>query len=261
LRVDTTSTWPIVAVAFLLTFVNPSTLFAQAGTTFKVSEFTFTRPANWESVEVTSQMRKAQFKIADAKTKGVADVIFFHFGAGDGGGTKANVDRWFGQFKEPRDQIKAKTEEATIGGHKVTYVQAEGTYLSGMPGGPQTPMPGYALAGAIIESAQGSVFIRMTGPQALVKDSLADFKKMVESATAKTGAANTTFQVILASFPADKKISVVKALREIKTGIGLAEAKTLAEAAPTPVLQSASKTEADTAKTKLEEAGANVEIR
>ena len=157
-------------------------LLAQAGATFKVSDFTFTKPAKWESVEVTSQMRKAQLKITDPQGKGTADVIFFHFGPGDGGGTKANVDRWFGQFKEPRDQIKAKTEEVTVAGHKVTYVQAEGTYLSGMPGGPQAPMTGYALAGAIIEAAQGSVFIRMTGPQALVKDSLADFKKMVESA-------------------------------------------------------------------------------
>jgi hypothetical protein len=171
-----------LGIAVVACLLAPFHLMAQGGQTFKVSEFTFTRPAGWESVEVTSQMRKAQLKVTDPKTKASADVIFFHFGQGDGGGTKANVDRWFGQFKEPRDQIKARTEEVTIGGHKLTYVQAEGTYLSGMPGGPQTPMPGYALAGAILESPQGSVFVRMTGPQALVKDSLADFKKMVESA-------------------------------------------------------------------------------
>jgi hypothetical protein len=108
-------------------------------------------------------------------------VIFFYFGPGDGGGTKANVERWFNQFKEPRDQIKAKSEEATVGKHKVTFVEAEGTYMSGMPGGAQTPMAGYALEGAIIESDQGSVFVRMTGPKDLVKASVPDFKKMVES--------------------------------------------------------------------------------
>ena len=154
---------------------------ADPPSTFKVSEFTFTRPVNWEWVETSSAMRKAQLKIVDDKTKASADVIFFYFGQGNGGGTKANVDRWFGQFKEPRAEIKAKTEEATIGKHKVTYVQAEGTYLSGMPGGPQTPMPGYALAGAIIESDQGNVFVRMTGPKELVTNSLAEFKKMVQS--------------------------------------------------------------------------------
>ena len=155
---------------------------AEAPATFKVSEFSFTRPANWEWVETTSAMRKAQLKVVDPKSKASADVIFFHFGQGDGGGTKANVERWFGQFKEPRDQIKAKSEEATVGKHKVTYVEAEGTYISGMPGGASTPMSGYALAGAIIESDLGSVFVRMTGPKDMVKSSIPEFKKMVEGA-------------------------------------------------------------------------------
>ena len=154
---------------------------AEAPETFKVSEFTFTRPKTWEWVEVTSSMRKAQLRVPE-KGKGSADVIFFHFGPGDGGGTKANVERWYGQFKEPRDQIKPKSEEVKVGKHKVTYVQAEGTYNSGMPGGPSTPMAGYALAGAIIEAPQGSVFIRMTGPRELVTSSMAEFKQMVEGA-------------------------------------------------------------------------------
>jgi hypothetical protein len=127
-------------------------------------------------------MRKAQLKVPDPKNKNGADVIFFHFGKGDGGGTKANVERWLGQFKEPRDQIQAKTEEATVGKHKVTYVHAQGTYLSGMPGGAQTPMADYALAGAIIEADEGNVFIRMSGPKDLVAAANVDFKKMVEGA-------------------------------------------------------------------------------
>lgn len=158
------------------------TLRAESPATFKVSEFTFSRPANWEWVETTSAMRKAQLKVPAPKGKNGADVIFFHFGKGDGGGTKANVERWLGQFKEPRDQIQAKTEETTIGNHKVTYVHAQGTYLSGMPGGAQTPMTDYALQGAIIESDEGSVFIRMTGPKDLVASATPEFKKMVEAA-------------------------------------------------------------------------------
>src|SRR5215468_353554 len=154
---------------------------AEAPATFQVSEFTFKRPADWEWVEQTSQMRKAQLKVTDSKSKASADVIFFYFGPGNGGGTKANVERWYGQFQEPRDKINPRSEEATVGQHKVTYVQAEGTYLSGMPGGPQTPRAGFALAGAIIEAEQGSVFVRMTGPKDLVNASLAEFKKMVES--------------------------------------------------------------------------------
>src|SRR6266542_5692576 len=70
----------------------------------------------------------------------------------------------------------------TIGKRKVTYVSAEGTYKSGLPGAAQTPMPSYALMAAIIESGEGSVFVKMTGPKELTRSATPDFKKMVESA-------------------------------------------------------------------------------
>lgn len=74
-------------------------------------------------------------------------------------------------------------------------------------------------------------------------------------------AAKDTFDVILASVPADKKIAAIKAVREIKAGLGLAEAKALVEGAPKVVLEGAPKAEAETAKKKLEEAGAKVELK
>jgi len=73
--------------------------------------------------------------------------------------------------------------------------------------------------------------------------------------------AKTTFDVILVSAPADKKISVIKAVREVKAGLGLAEAKALVEGAPKPVLEGANKADSDAAKKKLEEAGAKVEVK
>jgi hypothetical protein len=98
---------------------------------------------------------------------------------------QANVDRWLKLFVEPADQINAKVEHTTVGNTKLTYVQAEGTFNSGAPGGPVTPMPGYALLGAILESDKGNVFVRMTGPKDLVKSSVVDFKKMIESGPKK----------------------------------------------------------------------------
>src|ERR687883_142858 len=73
--------------------------------------------------------------------------------------------------------------------------------------------------------------------------------------------AKTAFDVILASVPADKKIAVIKAVREVKAGLGLAEAKALVEGAPKPVLEGANKADSDAAKKKLEEAGAKVEVK
>jgi large subunit ribosomal protein L7/L12 len=73
--------------------------------------------------------------------------------------------------------------------------------------------------------------------------------------------AKTAFDVILVSAPADKKIAVIKAVREVKPGLGLAEAKALVEGAPKPVLEGANKADSDGAKKKLEEAGAKVEVK
>ena len=70
----------------------------------------------------------------------------------------------------------------------------------------------------------------------------------------------TEFDVILTS-DGGKKIQVIKAVREVKSGLGLAEAKGLVEGAPIAVLEGASKDDAEAAKTKLEAAGAAIEIK
>ena len=80
-------------------------------------------------------------------------------------------------------------------------------------------------------------------------------------AAAPAAAAKDTFDVILVSAPADKKLATIKAVREVKAGLGLAEAKALVEGAPKPVLEGANKADSDAAKKKLEEAGANVEVK
>jgi large subunit ribosomal protein L7/L12 len=80
-------------------------------------------------------------------------------------------------------------------------------------------------------------------------------------AAAPAATAKDTFDVILASLPADKKIAVIKAVREVKPGMGLAEAKALVEGAPKPLLEGVNKAECDAAKKKLEDAGAKVEIK
>ncbi len=70
----------------------------------------------------------------------------------------------------------------------------------------------------------------------------------------------TEFDVILASFDAAKKISVIKVVREL-TGLGLKEAKDLVEAAPKALKEGIAKDEANKVKAQLEEAGAKVEVK
>ncbi|MGH9145271.1 MAG: 50S ribosomal protein L7/L12 [Vicinamibacterales bacterium] len=70
----------------------------------------------------------------------------------------------------------------------------------------------------------------------------------------------TDFTVTLASFPADKKINIIKVVREV-TNLGLKEAKDLVEAAPKPIKEGIPKDEAESIRKKFEEAGAKVEIK
>ena len=81
------------------------------------------------------------------------------------------------------------------------------------------------------------------------------------AAAAAPAEAKDAFDVILVSVPADKKIAAIKAVREVKAGLGLAEAKALVEGAPKPILEGANKADSDNAKKKLEEAGAKVEVK
>ncbi|MFS0644890.1 50S ribosomal protein L7/L12 [Siminovitchia sp. 179-K 8D1 HS] len=79
------------------------------------------------------------------------------------------------------------------------------------------------------------------------------------AAAGEAAAEQTEFDVILASAGA-QKIKVIKAVREV-TGLGLKEAKELVDNAPKPIKEGASKEEAEELKAKLEEVGAEVEVK
>ena len=147
---------------------------------FSVGSFTFERPEGWGWVVPASAMRKAQLSITAAGESAPGEVTFFHFGAGQGGGVQANVTRWLGQFQDGTSDTQAES----VGKTKVTFVQAAGTFSSGMPGGALTPMPGYAMRGAILENPEGDVYIKLTGPVGVVKAAEAAFEKMVKGAAA-----------------------------------------------------------------------------
>ena len=70
-----------------------------------------------------------------------------------------------------------------VNGVKITFVEAAGTFNSGMPGGPTTPMADYAMRGAILENTEsGDVYVKMTGPKETVASATEAFQKMVKDA-------------------------------------------------------------------------------
>ncbi|HEY8053029.1 MAG TPA: 50S ribosomal protein L7/L12 [Steroidobacteraceae bacterium] len=80
------------------------------------------------------------------------------------------------------------------------------------------------------------------------------------AAAAAPAEEQTEFTVTLKEYPADKKVTVIKVIREL-TGLGLKEAKDLVEGAPSMVKEGVSKADTETMKKKLEEAGAKVEVK
>ena len=163
------------AALVLLVLATPG---LAAPETFAVERFTFSVPEGWKKVPPPSPMRKAQLEVGAGNAK--AEVTFFHFGGGSGS-VADNVARWFSQF--PGSEANRKSETVELNGVKITFVETAGTFSSGMPGGPTTPMADYALRGAILENAEtGDVYVKMTGPKAVVIGATEAFQKMVKDA-------------------------------------------------------------------------------
>ena len=100
---------------------------------------------------------------------------------------------------------------------------------------------------------------------AIAEMSVMDVVALVEAMEEKFGVSaaaaeeQTEFDVVLTG-PGEKKVNVIKAVREL-TGLGLKEAKEMVDSAPSVIKEAASKDDAEEAKKKLEEAGASVELK
>lgn len=160
-----------------------ASLFAEEAAQFEVSAFKFTRPEGWKQAQPRSAMRKAQIEVPGKDGGKPAEIVFFFFGDGQGGDVQSNVARWFGQFNGGADVQKSET--ADWNGTKVTIVSTEGTMKASPISGVPEDQAGFALLGAILEHADGPVFVKMTGPADLVKGSKEKFTALVKSATVK----------------------------------------------------------------------------
>jgi len=167
-------TLPRLVLALSLLF-SPAA-FAEGSDTIRVSEFTFSYGAPWLRQQESSPMRAGQFLYEHEETDlGQIELVIFHFGAGQGGGIQANIDRWVGMFD---GSPETSTEEREAGERKVTLLSVTGTYMESAGGpfsGNKTARPDYTMLAAILPSEQGDVFIRLTGPAKAVEGMKEDF--------------------------------------------------------------------------------------
>ena len=147
---------------------------------------TFSAPAGWKATGPSSSMRVAQFVLPRAAgDSGDAELVVYYFG-GSGGTVDANIERWLGQMQQPDGKPSsavAKRGTRTINGLKVTLVDVGGTYVAEMtPGSAQRHhSPNFRLRAAVIETANGPYFIKLTGPAKTIAASEKSFEAFLSS--------------------------------------------------------------------------------
>lgn len=109
----------------------------------------------------------------------------FYFGPSSGGGVEANISRWLAQFVNLGED-DAKRDRLTVNGFEVSTVRvAQGTFSSGMPGGPSTPKENWGLYAAVVETPSGAYFFKMTGPKDTVRAEESRFLELLGSVQLK----------------------------------------------------------------------------
>lgn len=147
---------------------------------------TWDDPAGWKKVPPTSPMRNASYEVPPAGSdKEPGDLGVFYFGPDKGGAVERNVQRWIEQF-DGIDPAKVEKSERRANGLTQRLVEIpSGTYKSGMPGGPTTAKPDFALIGAIVETPAGSHFFKLVGPRATVAGARKQFLALLDSVKPK----------------------------------------------------------------------------
>jgi hypothetical protein len=150
-------------------------------------ELHFKAADGWTTEKSSSSMRIAQYKLPKAEgDKEDASLVLYYFGANQGGTSQANIDRWIGQMQQPDgsdSKSKAKTENLTVNGLKITTVDVTGTYNAEMAPGSGTfhDDNDYRLRAAVIETPKGNYFVKLAGPAKTIARWDQSFNEYVKS--------------------------------------------------------------------------------
>lgn len=137
-------------------------------------------PKGWVAQQPSSSMRVAQYGLPGPA--GEATLGIFFFGPGQGGSVEANIERWFGQFKQEDGQpAQGRRWTRQVGDIEITGVDVSGTFSAGMGMGDTTPQAGYRMLGAIAVHRSGTVFFKMTGPDQTIAQWAVSFDEFLGS--------------------------------------------------------------------------------
>jgi hypothetical protein len=133
-------------------------------------------PRGWEVAPNRSPMRLATYRVSGpAGAAGGAELTVTRAG----GTTADNLERWVGQFDSAGQD---KRTQRTVGGFHVSTLEVGGTYEGGMTkAGSETPHPGWALLGAVVETDGPFYFFKMVGPADAVRAARPAFDALLSS--------------------------------------------------------------------------------
>jgi hypothetical protein len=161
--------------------LNPEAQAAPAGAPVVVASLAWDVPGEWAYRDSGSEFRAAEFVVpTDA---GEAELVVFHFGPGQGGDAEANLARWARVMLDAEgNPVEPEIEVFESGELRTVFADYRGTYMSGPPMGEKTAVEDAALFGAVIEGGpEGTVFMRLTGPEAAVESVRDEWVSMLQS--------------------------------------------------------------------------------
>jgi hypothetical protein len=160
------------------------------GALFQADGLQFVVPAKWIAEPAESPARAGQWRVTalrgTAETSSAADegeVVVFSFGSGLGGTPQENIAAWKETIRDSAGHpATAEVKTRVVAGFKISEWVAFGSYNDPVPipGMPPVVRPDYGLAAAVIETPQGSLYWRLTGPEPLVTATLPLFRKMLD---------------------------------------------------------------------------------
>jgi len=149
---------------------------------FRIGSVRFDRPEGWMYSRPADGVRAAQLEKKSAGTP--LRITFTRFPAGSGGTVPANVERWRGQFLSLDHPAEVETPSGTA--LPLTLVKLGGTMKGGVPGGPAQDTPGSFLLGAILESPEGLVVVKLAGPEQEIRREKPAFLNLVKNAAGRS---------------------------------------------------------------------------
>ena len=148
-----------------------------------LGSFGLEAPEDWKAVEPRSSIIAYEYQIAPVKGDQQAGRMTI---MAAGGSVEANIERWFGQWRQPDGKStkeRAKVTKKKVAGQTVHLVDVAGTYLDqrGPFSGKATPREKYRMLAAILETREANFFVKFYGPEKTMATNEEAFEKMVDS--------------------------------------------------------------------------------